>query len=251
MLEPVTQIKSHIQSAANHFGYAIKRYPELDQYLQTFLGKFEVNCVLDVGAHTGEYYRILRSIGYKHRIISFEPSRASYRELQAAAGHDPLWTGFNIGLSDSDTDTEINVYSRSEFNSLYELDDEARRSYHLDPGAPLKERITLRRLDNVLSECLPALGDARIFMKIDTQGHDLAVVKGTEAFRDRLCGIQSELAGVRVYGNIPLMHEALAFYCSIGFVPSYFGAVNTFSTTMVTPEWDVIFRRKPDRLAEL
>ena len=51
--------------------------------LSRFLSDFQVDCVLDVGANTGQYGVRLRQIGYRGLIVSFEPrDRASGRSGQ-------------------------------------------------------------------------------------------------------------------------------------------------------------------------
>ncbi|HXU82134.1 MAG TPA: FkbM family methyltransferase, partial [Polyangia bacterium] len=62
------------------------------------LAQQQIDAVLDVGANVGQYALLLRSWGYRGRIISFEPLSAQFQQLKAQADRDPAWEVFNIGL---------------------------------------------------------------------------------------------------------------------------------------------------------
>ena len=56
-------------------GLDVQRYPQSDPLhgLSLLLAHLGIDLVLDVGANDGGYARTLRRLGYRHRIISFEP----------------------------------------------------------------------------------------------------------------------------------------------------------------------------------
>src|SRR5205823_5261370 len=56
---------------------------------RTLLHRLRVNCVIDVGAHCGEYGRQLRGAGYRGQIVSFEPVAASFASLERRSLRDP------------------------------------------------------------------------------------------------------------------------------------------------------------------
>jgi len=76
------------------------------------------------------------------------------------------------------------------------------------------------RLDTAMRELRTRISsDARIFVKIDTQGHDLEVLQGASGILDVLRGFQSELPAVRIYDGMHSMPELIEYYSQIGFVP--------------------------------
>src|ERR1051325_11670491 len=87
--------------AGLHLGRAPVRN-SLERLLQDLFAAFDFNCVLDVGAHHGEYRELLRALGYGGNIISFEPVSSSFAILSGAAAGDSMWKGCPYGLSDHD-----------------------------------------------------------------------------------------------------------------------------------------------------
>jgi FkbM family methyltransferase len=244
-----------IKQVARRFGIAISRYPApgtLGQDLSDFLSRMNIDVVLDIGAYAGTYARELREVGYRGRIISFEPVPASYERLHRAMHNDPLWSGEPFGLSDENRETLINTHNSGDFNSLLTLREEAQVAYSVDPSRSSQIPIQLRRLDAVLPKLIEGIQSPRIFMKMDTQGHDLSVVKGASGVLNKIVGLQSELPAVEIYDGMPSMSAVLNYLASCGFVPTGFYPVNSVATSdglRISPEFDVLFRRFDGRLA--
>ncbi len=216
--------------------------------MRDFLSQTEINVVLDVGAFIGDYAIKLRKAGYGGRIISFEPVPASYERLHARMHHDSLWCGQPFGLSDVSGVALMNTYGQGDFNSLLTICKEAERAYSLDPALRSQTLIQLRRLDEVLPQLVEGIQSPRVFMKIDTQGHDISVVKGATGVLDKIVGLQSELPAVKIYNGMYSMSTALEYYAMTGFVPIGFYPVNTFRDIQISPEFDVLFNRFDGRL---
>src|SRR5579864_1371671 len=86
--------------------------------LKNVLGKLSINCVIDVGANQGQFGTLLRRIGYRGWIISFEPVRASYEALDALAAKEKLWRVFPYALGAENERRQINVTDESVFSSF-------------------------------------------------------------------------------------------------------------------------------------
>ncbi len=88
-------------------------------HLLDTLGKLRIDCILDVGAHYGEWALFVRDIGFKGTIFSFEPVSASFRKLEERAAKDVLWHAFPYALGAEDTRASIHLFGGSYMNSLF------------------------------------------------------------------------------------------------------------------------------------
>lgn len=170
------------------------------------LERHGVNLVLDIGANVGHFGHELRSLGYRGRIVSFEPLKSAYAQLKTAAQGDELWTTHNVAIGGEDGWSEINVAANLQSSSLL-----AMLPRHLD-SAPQSsylgvEKIQIRRLDSVLPEVMKP-GEV-LYVKSDTQGYESEVVNGGEEALRRAVGVQMELSLVPLYSGETLLADMI------------------------------------------
>jgi FkbM family methyltransferase len=241
-----------IKNGARKIGVAISRYPppgSFDRHLADLLTQLRVNVVLDIGAYIGDYARRLRAVGYNGRIISFEPVPASFERISAAMQHDRLWSGQPFGLSDEHRQATMHIHERGDFNSLLNIRKDTELAYGVDASLWNNASVDLRRLDSVLPELLRGVDSPRVFMKIDTQGHDITVLSGASGVLNLIHALQVELPAVELYDGMSSMSGALAYCKSAGFVPVGFYPVNMVEQVQISPEFDVLFKRFDGNLA--
>jgi hypothetical protein len=113
-------------------------------------------------------------------------------------------------------------------------------------GSSGAQPVSVRRLDDVLDECLAGIPDPRIFLKIDTQGYDLAVLGGASGCLHRILGLQTELSQKRIYEGAPHMVEALQFYKERGFASVGFFPIAKAADGLSVIEWDCVLNRSPE-----
>lgn len=186
-------------------GYQVTRISsEQDGDLQVLqlLSRLGITCVLDVGAHKGQYGQELRRMGYGGHIVSFEPVGANFAVLSNASRGDPRWRVFPFGLGERTSQVDINVFEGSTFHSLLSPSDYGRQAFGNKLRLERTERIEIKRLDEVLETCLEGIPAPRLFLKIDTQGYDLAVIDGAGAELDRVLAMQTEVALRPIYQDM-------------------------------------------------
>jgi FkbM family methyltransferase len=183
--------------------------------LDQLFSSLGIDLVLDVGAHTGEYAAFLRRNGYTGRIISFEPVAANYAALQRTALRDDLWDTLNVALGSEEGESEINVTSSTVFSSFHQPNDYALGEFGNRAVVDHVERVVVRRLDNVLRELVEP--GQHTFLKMDTQGWDLEVLRGASGVLGDIKAIQSEVSVVPIYGRMPSLQTSLDHFRQQGF----------------------------------
>ena len=209
---------------------------------------YGVNCVLDVGAHEGEYAQRLRAGGYRGRIVSFEPVPRACAELERAAADDPEWRVQQIALGREDDTMTMNAVPGT-LSSLREPTEfGARRYKRLRDPDPVE--VQVRRLDGMLDELFAGLEEARPYLKLDTQGFDLDVFTGAGDRIAEFVGMQSELPLMQIYEGMPRLPEAIGVYEAAGFDVAAMYPVSRQGKTGRVLEFDCVMVRgsllKPD-----
>ena len=225
-------------------GYAIvwrnPRGYSLPTHVLAVLRRLEIDCVLDVGAHRGDYARLLRRYGYRGRIVSFEPVSANFERLAAAAAGDPRWEVRHAALGREDAAAEINVAHDTRLSSFLP----ARDALNPEVGTALaveeREEVPVRSLDSVFDDVVRP--DERVYLKLDTQGWDLEVLRGGERSLQRIRGLQTEVSVLPLYDRMMNYLDAMREVTDRGFELTgiYPVAYNDLSIV----ELDCVFIRK-------
>lgn len=207
--------------------------------LLDFLNSRQIDVVLDVGANTGQFGQSLRDMGYQGRIISFEPILSVFQQLSARAAHDPRWEARNCGLGDKAEKKTINVTSNSVFSSMVP---QTAFTEAFDASAHVvrTEVVDVQTLDSLFK----GIGSGHVFLKIDTQGYERAVLDGARDSLPHILGLQLELPVEHLYQDTWRFEEAIGYMRSKGFLPAQITPVK--STKDVVPaayEFDCVFRR--------
>ncbi|MBI1180131.1 MAG: FkbM family methyltransferase [Alphaproteobacteria bacterium] len=184
-----------------------ERFYEL-QHLRRLLTLLDVDCVIDVGANRGQFARELRGIGYRGRIVSFEPIGSEFAIMERAFADDPHWRGLRMALGREETTLPIRVAAMSVMSSF--LTERGGRA------AERTEEVTVGRLDRLFPSLVEGLADPRVFLKLDTQGFDLEVFAGAAGCLDHIAGLQAELSVQPLYEAAPDYLEALGAYEAAG-----------------------------------
>jgi FkbM family methyltransferase len=175
----------------------------------------QISLVLDIGANKGQYGKFLRdNIGYRGRIVSFEPVRDAFGLLKQSAASDPLWECHNLAFGDVEGSVAINVSANSHSSSLLPV---SARTLEIEPsvGYVRTQDVALCRLDAVLDQF--ARPDDRIFLKVDTQGYELKILNGALGVISRFVLIQLETSFFEVYHGVTLVGDVIKYLDYIGY----------------------------------
>ena len=242
----LTSIKRTIQRRVRALGYDISEYVEqstLGSHLETLFARRAIDCVLDVGAHHGEYGRYLRRMGYTGAIVSLEPVAASFARLQEHCAGDPAWRAHHLALGAQKGAQPISVSTGTTFSSFLSPTSYAFQQFPRSTAVRGTEVVDVRRLDQVLEELVTHLREPRIFLKLDTQGYDMNVIEGAQSCLDRILALQTELSVKAVYQGAMGMGEALARLNDLGFELTGIFPVTRDSDGLRVIEFDAVMVR--------
>jgi FkbM family methyltransferase len=169
----------------------------------------EIELVLDVGANRGQYGAWLRSAGFQGRIVSFEPLRAPFAGLANAARGDAGWECHRIALGAMPAHARaMNVSADSVSSSMLSLH---HRTLALEPetACAATEHVDVTTLDDFVPRL--QLSRARTSLKIDVQGYELEVLRGSRRSLERMSVIETEVSLVHSYVGQALLSEIVGF----------------------------------------
>ncbi len=209
-----------------------------DQHTAWLLRELDVDVVLDVGANVGQFAKHARRMGYRGRIVSFEPVPDLVEVLEAKAADDPDWHVVPCALGDQDGTAEIN-WSPGTLSSLLPASDFGRQWNDVLDDTTTRE-IRIRRLADVWDQAVAGLDAPRPFLKMDTQGYDVETFRGAGDHVAQLLGLQSEVAMVPIYDGMPRFPDQLALYESAGFETTGMFPVNRDRDTLRAIEFDLM-----------
>jgi FkbM family methyltransferase len=181
----------------------------------SILEKFGVDLILDVGANTGIYGKESRASGYQGQIVSFEPLAEAFAKLLKNTEGDAKWNVHNFALGFEDKKQMINVSANSHSSSILDILDthtkaESSASY-VD-----KQEIQVCTLDSIFNTIKGAAKE--IYLKIDTQGFELNVLRGAIHSLPSINTIQLEMSLRPLYAGQPLYAELMDFLHAQGYM---------------------------------
>ncbi|MGE3268371.1 MAG: FkbM family methyltransferase [Chloroflexota bacterium] len=191
----------------------------LDEHLWFVFPYLGVNCVLDVGAGTGEYGAFLRQNGYTGHIFSFEPIEERFQILASRCELDPKWSAYQFAIGSENSTATINVMRNSGYSSFLRPTEHSQATF---PGCAVErtEAVDVGRLDEVVPGLTERLAAPRLFLKTNVQGYDLEVLRGAERCLERVVGLHTELALHPIYKGAAGLAEAISAYEDAGFAVS-------------------------------
>lgn len=213
-------MKELVRRGATRVGCQIGRLPGIEllsTHLATLLARLRINCILDVGAHVGQYGRFLRNIGYRGHIVSFEPIGANFAVLERRSAGDRNWSVRRFALGHQEGIVPINVTHLTQFSSFLSPNRYSEGQFGRWSEVEHTEAVEVRRLECVWQEAIGSVKDPRVFLKLDTQGYDLKVLEGAGAYLEQVVALQSELAVKSIYEGMTGYMDAISAMNGMGF----------------------------------
>jgi len=175
------------ENSKKRLGFFMK-IEEVQVAVFLFLCKqIQAKTLFDIGANVGFYSLITRKYFPHIKVLSFEPTPETFRELQVNISINPGMSNqcylFNSALSSS-----VGVIDFVDYGDMSGRNGIANTSIHGRTTSTKIIQIDTTRLDNLKNEA-----SSCCIFKIDTEGHEVEVLRGgEEVFCSNKCVIQIE-----------------------------------------------------------
>jgi len=168
--------------------------------LTALLGEVRHKVVIDVGAERGNFSAVLRDAGAEH-VFAIEPAPQNVEVLERRFADDPLVDVLAMALSSADGQLELHTSVAPDGSPV---------SYgHTVLSRPDTDEIGWGETISVAARTLKTLVDEQVIpgevgiLKIDTEGHDLDVLKGMGKLQPEVVMVEHWLDLPRSLGACP------------------------------------------------
>lgn len=227
---------------ARHIPLPWAQFVESRANLLHMLTRLDINCVLDVGANEGQFATTLWELGYTGWVVSFEPVPETFRLLQREAARHGRWRVFPFALGAGNGTLPLHVSDITVYSSFRSTRPSGLERFP-DMRTTRLEPVEMRRLDDTLDECLAGIDSPRLYLKLDTQGFDLEVVRGGERTLERVLALQTEVSFQPIYDDMPDFTESIRALQQRGFDVVSFAPVTSDFDDLRAIEMDCILAR--------
>jgi len=244
VLSELRQIHNRLRLAPDQTLWAdILSQPASHSCLRRLLQHHRITHLIDVGANCGQFGMLSRRLGFGGQIISFEPQSALRRSLEQLAAQNGPWKVVPVALGDREEELTLNIYQDDSFSSLHDINEAGRERFSEWVQLKATERVPVRRLDDLLGQLSLDKLDS-LFLKTDTQGHDMKVLMGAEKLLARTKGVLVEASVQRIYSNSADATELFAWLERKGFALAGLFPISHQKTDLSLIEMDAFFTRR-------
>tara|TARA_Y100000590_G_C15432262_1_gene905653 strand:+ start:72 stop:878 length:807 start_codon:yes stop_codon:yes gene_type:complete len=234
---------SLIKNFFKKLGYSINKTENLSNYYKDSLAKFidiyDINLVLDIGAHHGSFSKKIRTEGYNKEIQSFEPGVTNFKNLKKNK-NDNSWHFYNFGFGSEDQDVKLLTSARDgDTNSISKI---TKNFLEICKNAEQIESETVK-IYNPYNYFYNKLDSNRnILLKIDTEGSDYIVLSNFKDLLNKVSGIYIECGfNLKMYADSKDYLETIDFLKSYHFMPFSLNPHFTNTSTGQLMVCDILF----------
>ena len=164
---------------------------------------FNPNTILDIGAHTGQFYKWAKDVWPQSFIWMIEANECHKTILNNLTYlNNDQYTIATMG----DTERKVNFYTRKDKPHTQGASYYKESDYWDIPQLVMEIPKTLQTLDNIFTE-----DSSFNLIKMDTQGSELDIIKGGEKLCRKADYILLEVAVVEYNEKAPLEKEVISF----------------------------------------
>jgi FkbM family methyltransferase len=219
LLEDLTRMRNELNLSPSPLAQTVQFFANSTAawHLCWLLQHYNISLVLDVGANQGQFAQLLRRHAFRGQIESFEPLSRCVAALRILAANDRYWTVHPFALGARTCESRLKTFVDSSFSSFHQTTSFAHARFGnmlTDTG---DEAVKVETLSSLWPDLTGPFANPKILLKIDTQGHDLAVLQGARDALSEIHSVMCEVSLVPLYEGIPTYLDIFAFLQTHGF----------------------------------
>ena len=166
--------------------------------------KYHSNSFIDIGSNKGQFSLAIKLINPKAKIILIEPIKNCFNIISKIFENKNLYYVYNVACGNKETISNLNVSNKNDSSSILDIQDQL----NFFPKTYYKNQVLVNviKLKNIQKKILLK---RPTFLKIDVQGFELEVLKGSNL--KVIDYILVECSFVHLYRDQPLFEEIKSY----------------------------------------
>ena len=174
--------------------------------LEDLVKDLKVETVIDVGSNKGQFLLLIENFFECKKIYSFEPIEEFYEMQKNFFKYKNNINFFNFALGEKSSKNSFYITQRKDSSSFYKINKSIKDNN--DYKIIEKKEIQIHSLDEVMiNENL----NGSILLKIDVQGYEMEVLKGSIETLKKIKYIIVEISDNEIYENQSSSHSVINF----------------------------------------
>jgi FkbM family methyltransferase len=173
-------------------------------------------------------------------MVSVEPNPYVFARLKSFVERDDAWEAVECALGESAGSAILSAYDNDQLSSLHAITPWAVANWNF--GEMQEVNVTVEVLEHFAGQ--HGIIPRGTLLKLDTQGHDLAILQSAPDFVRKVEGLQLEMPVANLYEDAPSFADVLREVVDLGFRPLGFYPVQREQPAGLLPiEFDGLFVR--------
>ena len=174
--------------------------------LENLLININPETVIDVGSNKGQFIMLIEKLYPDKKIYSFEPIMEVLEKQKKFFNYKKNISYYNFALGSSSSIKEFFITKRKDSSSFFKvnLEKNKNKNYQIKKT----KNINIKTLDKIMigKETIKP-----ILMKIDVQGYELEVLKGSDKLLNKIDYIVLEVSKNEMYKNQPKVDQIVDY----------------------------------------
>ena len=170
--------------------------------------------LFDIGSNKGQFILLIEKIfDIDKNIYSFEPIKEIYEKQKKFFSNKKNISFFNFALGERSLTKTLNITKRKDSSSFFEINNNIKNTDHL---VDEKREIKIKSLDEIMKNKYLI---KPILAKIDVQGYELEVLKGSKNLLKQIKYIIIEVSENEIYKGQALANKIIKYLDDMNFKP--------------------------------